>query len=85
MLKDVNDSISNAKELVSILHNIPAKVNLISYNDWSNSTFKSSNKEQIKKFSAFLLKKGIRTTIRSPRGQDILAACGQLKYNNNKP
>ncbi len=83
MLKDINDSINNAKELVSILHNIPAKVNLISYNDWPNSTFKSSDKEQIKKFSTFLLKKGIRTTIRSSRGQDILAACGQLKYNSN--
>ena len=82
LLKDVNDSLECAKKLVTLFHGIPAKVNLIQYNDWPNSVFHRSGKSQADKFAMFLIKRGIRATIRKSRGDDILAACGQLKHNS---
>ncbi len=80
LLKNINDSVSHAKELVSLLHGLKARINLIKYNDWENSSFKGAGRDQLDSFSALLIKKGIRTTIRQSKGADILAACGQLKH-----
>lgn len=79
MLKDVNDSLTDAKALIKLLRNIPAKINLIPFNPWPGSNYICSDMEQIKKFSAVLNNAGLSAPIRKPRGQDILAACGQLK------
>lgn len=81
MLNNINDSLKDAKELVTILKNIPSKVNLIPWNCFPNSMYKSSTKKNIFCFSDFLTKKGIFNSIRKNRGKDITAACGQL--NNN--
>lgn len=79
MLKDVNDSLTDAKALIKLLRNIPAKINLIPFNPWPGSNYICSDMEQIKKFSAVINNAGLSAPIRKPRGQDILAACGQLK------
>lgn len=78
MLDSINDSLQHAKELFSILREIPVKINLIPWNKFKTSKFRSSSFDKIKKFSNFLRKKGIVTTIRKNRGFDIYAACGQL-------
>lgn len=83
MLDGVNDSVGHAKELVKLLHGLPAKVNLIKYNDWDGSRFKGSSAEKINTFSAQLTKHGLQATIRKSKGDDILAACGQLKAKGN--
>ncbi|TCD13877.1 23S rRNA (adenine(2503)-C(2))-methyltransferase RlmN [Oricola cellulosilytica] len=79
MLKDVNDSLADAKELVRLLKGIPAKINLIPFNKWPGSDYECSDWEQIEKFADFINANGYASPIRTPRGQDILAACGQLK------
>ena len=79
MLKGVNDSIADAKELVKILKNIHAKVNLIPFNDWPGSGFECSDWQTITNFGRILEEAGYESPIRKPRGRDILAACGQLK------
>lgn len=81
MLKDINDSIENAHELVNLLkkHKIRASFNLIAFNPWPNCTFEPSSQVQIEAFAKILQKAGFACPIRTPRGQDILAACGQLK------
>lgn len=79
MLADVNDSEEDAKRLVKLLHNIPAKVNLIPFNPWPGSQYICSKADVIERFSEILEKSGIEAPIRTPRGSDILAACGQLK------
>ncbi len=79
LLDDVNDSVENAKQLVKLLKNFPAKVNLIVYNDWPDSIFKGTNREKANFFSMNLIKHGLRAVIRKSRGDDIFAACGQLK------
>lgn len=81
LLENVNDSEENAKQLIRLLHNFPAKVNLIVYNDWPNSIFKGTSREKANAFSMNLIKHGLRTVIRKSRGDDIFAACGQLKSN----
>jgi 23S rRNA (adenine2503-C2)-methyltransferase len=84
MLKGVNDSVADAKELVRLLEGIPAKVNLIPFNPWEGSSHECSSWTQIEKFAQVLLKAGYASPIRKPRGRDIMAACGQLKSESVK-
>jgi 23S rRNA (adenine2503-C2)-methyltransferase len=84
MLKDVNDSIADAKELVRLLKGIPAKINLIPFNPWPGTRYECSDWEQIEKFSQVVFDAGYASPVRTPRGRDILAACGQLKSTTEK-
>ncbi|MBN9061381.1 MAG: 23S rRNA (adenine(2503)-C(2))-methyltransferase [Rhizobiales bacterium 65-9] len=84
MLKDVNDSLSDAKELVRLLKGIPAKINLIPFNPWPGTKYECSDWEQIERFSDIVFNAGYASPIRTPRGRDILAACGQLKSETEK-
>ena len=84
MLKDVNDSIDDAKALVRLLKGIPAKINLIPFNPWPGSNYECSDWEQIEKFSEIVFDAGYASPVRTPRGRDILAACGQLKSETEK-
>ncbi|WP_341760163.1 23S rRNA (adenine(2503)-C(2))-methyltransferase RlmN [Candidatus Endowatersipora endosymbiont of Watersipora subatra] len=84
MLKGINDSLQNARELVKLLKCIPAKINLIPFNPWPGSEYESSEQEQIKCFASLLKLNGYPSSIRTPRGQDILAACGQLKSQSQR-
>lgn len=79
MLKGVNDSASDARELVRLLSGIPAKVNLIPFNAWPGAPFDCSERETIAAFADIVNRAGYSAPIRVPRGRDILAACGQLK------
>ncbi len=79
MLKNVNDSLGDAKRLVQLLKGIPAKINLIPFNPWPGSNYQCSDWEQIERFADIVNKAGYASPIRMPRGRDILAACGQLK------
>lgn len=84
MLKGVNDSLEDAKQLASLLKGIPAKINLIPFNPWPGSGYECSDWEQIEKFSDFINQCGYASPIRTPRGRDILAACGQLKSESER-
>ncbi|MGE0668524.1 MAG: 23S rRNA (adenine(2503)-C(2))-methyltransferase RlmN [Sphingomonadales bacterium] len=86
MLKGVNDSLDDAKELVRLLrkYDIPAKVNLIPFNPWPGTAFECSNWDTIHAFSEYVFNAGISAPIRMPRGRDIMAACGQLKSASEK-
>ena len=84
MLKDVNDSIADAKALVRLLKGIPAKINLIPFNPWPGTKYECSDWEQIEKFSEVVFNAGYASPVRTPRGRDILAACGQLKSETEK-
>lgn len=84
MLEGVNDSEEDAKALVKLLKEIPSKVNLIPFNPWPGSFFTCSSDKQIDKFASILMKAGYVSPIRRPRGQDILAACGQLKTESKR-
>lgn len=84
MLRDVNDTLEDAKELVRLLTGIRAKVNLIPFNPWPGSKYLCSTKEQIAIFSNYLMEHGLVAPVRTPRGQDIMAACGQLKSESEK-
>ena len=84
MLKGVNDSVEDAKALVRLLKGIPAKINLIPFNPWPGSRFECSDWEQIEKFSQVVFNAGYASPVRTPRGRDILAACGQLKSATEK-
>jgi len=79
MLKDINDSDNDAHNLATLIGDIPAKVNLIPFNDWPGSGFEVSDMDRIERFSKILRDKGLDSPIRKTRGDDILAACGQLK------
>ncbi len=79
MLKGVNDSDADAKALVKLLKGIPAKVNLIPFNAWPGSPFECSDDDRIQKFGDIVNRAGYASPVRTPRGRDILAACGQLK------
>jgi len=79
MLKGVNDSIADAKGLVRLLAKIPAKINLIPFNPWPGAPYECSDWEQIEKFGEVVNRAGYASPVRSPRGRDIMAACGQLK------
>ena len=84
MLKGINDSIGDAKALVRLLKGIPAKINLIPFNPWPGSRYECSEWEQIEKFSQVVFDAGYASPVRTPRGRDILAACGQLKSATEK-
>jgi len=79
MLKGVNDTDADARALIKLLKNLPAKVNLIPFNEWPGAPFECSPWERIEKFAAIINDAGYSSPIRTPRGRDILAACGQLK------
>jgi 23S rRNA (adenine2503-C2)-methyltransferase len=84
MLKGVNDSMDDAKELVRLLNGIPAKINLIPFNPWPGTQYECSDWDQIEKFSEYVFNAGYSSPVRTPRGRDILAACGQLKSETEK-
>ena len=84
MLKDVNDSIADAKALVRLLKGIPAKINLIPFNPWPGTIYECADWEQIERFSEVVFNAGYASPVRTPRGRDILAACGQLKSATEK-
>ena len=84
MLKGVNDSLADAKALVRLLAGIPAKINLIPFNPWPGTQYECSDWEQIEKFSEIVFNAGYASPVRTPRGRDILAACGQLKSATEK-
>ena len=79
MLKDVNDSDADARRLVNLIKGIPAKINLIPFNEWPGAPYKRSDTARIKSFADIVYKAGYASPIRTPRGEDIMAACGQLK------
>jgi 23S rRNA (adenine2503-C2)-methyltransferase len=86
MLKDKNDSDEDARELVRLLrhYKLPAKVNLIPFNPWPGANYECSEPERIARFSDIIFKGGISAPVRTPRGRDIMAACGQLKSASEK-
>ncbi|WP_066707288.1 23S rRNA (adenine(2503)-C(2))-methyltransferase RlmN [Celeribacter ethanolicus] len=79
MLKDVNDTDEDAHRLVKLLDGIPAKVNLIPFNEWPGAPYQRSSNNRIRAFATILMQAGYASPIRTPRGEDIMAACGQLK------
>jgi 23S rRNA (adenine2503-C2)-methyltransferase len=79
MLKGVNDSNADAGELVRLLDGLAAKVNLIPFNPWPGAPFECASNNRIRAFSGVLQEAGLEAPVRTPRGRDILAACGQLK------
>ena len=79
MLKDVNDSDADARRLVKLIAGIPAKINLIPFNEWPGAPYQRSDWERIEAFADIVYKAGYASPIRTPRGEDIMAACGQLK------
>jgi 23S rRNA (adenine2503-C2)-methyltransferase len=84
MLKGVNDSLDDARALIKLLKNIPAKINLIPFNPWPGAAYECSDWDQIEKFSELIFNAGFASPVRTPRGRDILAACGQLKSATEK-
>ena len=84
MLKGVNDTLPEARALVKLLAGIPAKINLIPFNPWPGAPYECADWEVIEKFAAVLNKAGYSSPIRTPRGRDILAACGQLRSESKK-
>ncbi len=84
MLKGINDSLEDAKALVRMLKGIPAKINLIPFNPWPGSNYECSDWDQIESFSEYIFNAGYSSPVRTPRGRDILAACGQLKSETEK-
>ncbi len=84
MLKGVNDSLAEAKDLVKLLGGVPSKINLIPFNPWPGTTYECSDWETIEAFAEVLNRAGYASPIRTPRGRDILAACGQLRSESVK-
>ena len=87
MLKNKNDSDADARELIRLIrhYKLPAKVNLIPFNPWPGSHYECSSDERIRAFSSLIFRAGISAPVRTPRGRDIMAACGQLKSASEKP
>jgi 23S rRNA (adenine2503-C2)-methyltransferase len=85
MLRDVNDSDADARELVRIIAGIPAKVNLIPFNPWPGAPYDRSTDERIEAFAEIVRNAGYPSPVRTPRGEDIMAACGQLKSDSERP
>jgi 23S rRNA (adenine2503-C2)-methyltransferase len=79
MLKGVNDSLADARALVKLLSGIPAKINLIPFNAWPGAPYQCSDWSEIEKFAEVVNRAGYASPVRTPRGRDIMAACGQLK------
>ena len=84
MLKGVNDSDADARELVRLLKGVPAKINLIPFNPWPGTKYECSDWDRIERFSEIVFRAGYASPVRTPRGRDILAACGQLKSETEK-
>jgi 23S rRNA (adenine2503-C2)-methyltransferase len=84
MLKGINDSLADANALVRLVKGLPAKINLIPFNPWPGTSYECSDWEQIEKFSEIVFNAGYASPVRTPRGRDILAACGQLKSATEK-
>jgi len=84
MLKGVNDTDADARELVRLLRGIPAKINLIPFNPWPGAKYECSDWERIERFSEIVFRAGYASPVRTPRGRDILAACGQLRSETEK-
>jgi 23S rRNA (adenine2503-C2)-methyltransferase len=84
MLKGVNDSLADARALLRLIKGIPAKINLIPFNPWPGTKYECSDWDQIEKFSEIIFAAGYASPVRTPRGRDILAACGQLKSATEK-
>jgi 23S rRNA (adenine2503-C2)-methyltransferase len=84
MLKGVNDSVADAKALVRLLAGVHAKINLIPFNPWPGTRYECSDWETIERFADIVNKAGYASPVRTPRGRDILAACGQLKSESVK-
>ena len=79
MLSGINDSEKNAKQLIKLLHGIKYKINLIKFNSWEGDIYVGSSMNKIEQFRNILNKSGVIATIRCSKGQDIMAACGQLQ------
>jgi 23S rRNA (adenine2503-C2)-methyltransferase len=79
MLKGVNDSDADARRLVKLIAGIPAKINLIPFNPWPGAPYERSEPARIEAFAAIVNRAGYSSPVRRPRGEDIMAACGQLK------
>ncbi len=84
MLKGVNDSLADARALVKLVAGIPAKINLIPFNAWPGAPYECSDWSQIEKFAEIVNRAGYASPVRTPRGRDIMAACGQLKSESVK-
>ena len=84
MLKGINDSEADARELVRLIAGLPAKVNLIPFNPWPGSPYETSTPAAIDRFSRIVMDAGFSSPVRTPRGRDILAACGQLKTESRR-
>ncbi|MEO9169255.1 MAG: 23S rRNA (adenine(2503)-C(2))-methyltransferase RlmN [Aestuariivirga sp.] len=84
MLKGINDTLADAKRLVQLLKGIPAKVNLIPFNPWPGTVYECSEWDVIEAFAEILNNAGYASPVRTPRGRDIMAACGQLKSESQK-
>ncbi|RME40216.1 MAG: 23S rRNA (adenine(2503)-C(2))-methyltransferase RlmN [Deltaproteobacteria bacterium] len=85
LLGGVNDSLADAKRLVRLMHGVPAKINLITYNEHDGSAFQAPDPEAVDAFQGYLLNHGLVAVRRASKGQDILAACGQLKAALDNP
>jgi len=85
MLRDVNDSDADARELVRLIKGIPSKVNLIPFNPWPGAPYDRSTDERIEAFAEIVRAAGYPSPVRTPRGEDIMAACGQLKSESERP
>ncbi len=85
MLRDVNDSDADARELVRLIAGIPAKVNLIPFNPWPGALYDRSSNARIEAFADIVRAAGYPSPVRTPRGEDIMAACGQLKSDSERP
>lgn len=84
MLKGVNDTDADARELLRLIRGIPAKINLIPFNPWPGVSFECSTPERISAFADIVYRAGYASPVRTPRGRDILAACGQLKSESQR-
>jgi 23S rRNA (adenine2503-C2)-methyltransferase len=84
MLKGINDSDADARELVRLLANIPAKINLIPFNPWPGANYECSSSARIEQFADIVNRAGYASPVRTPRGRDIFAACGQLKSETER-
>ncbi|CAM4366492.1 23S rRNA (adenine(2503)-C(2))-methyltransferase RlmN [Palleronia rufa] len=84
MLRDVNDSDDDARRLVKLIEGIPAKINLIPFNEWPGAPYERSSNNRIRAFADIVYKAGYASPVRTPRGEDIMAACGQLKSDTER-
>ena len=84
LLKDVNDALADARQLVRLIKGLPAKFNLIAFNPWPGSPFEAPTARSVDRFSEFLFDSGYSAPVRQSRGLDILAACGQLKSDSQR-